>query len=135
MLYGQHHAYRAMIGSGDVIINEGIFDPALFHQILRNDKIIDPPSDISGSGAEPVGPPGILCNIRVQISERVHVAVLKNAVHPVPFDPKKAGIILIGLGVFQIDFIVSRIEIAADDHASALEAIAIGMGKKTPHKS
>ena len=119
-----------MIGSGDVIINEGFFDPALFHQIPGNDEIIDPPSDISGSGAKPVGPPGILCDIRVQVPERVHIAVLKNAVHPVPFDPKKAGIILIGLWVFQIDFIVSRIEIAADDHTSPLMAIAIGMGKK-----
>lgn len=79
-----------MIGSGNVIINEGVFDPAIFHHILGNDKIINPPPDISGSGAEPVGPPGILRQIRLQVPERVHITILKDAVHPVPFDPKKA---------------------------------------------
>ena len=100
MSSGQHYANRTMIGAWDVVIDEGIFDPALFHQIPGNDKIIDPPSNISGSGAKPVGPPGILFKVRIQPPERVHIAVLKNAIHPVPFNPEKAGIILVGLGIF-----------------------------------
>jgi hypothetical protein len=48
-----------MVGTENIVINECLFDPALFNNILGHEKVIDTPPDIAIPGFKAVGPPRV----------------------------------------------------------------------------
>jgi hypothetical protein len=75
-----------MIGTENIVVNECLFEPALFNNIFGHEKVIDAPPDIAIPGFKPIGPPRVFYGIRKKMSEGVHVTVLDNPIQPVPFD-------------------------------------------------
>ena len=63
-----------MIGTQNIIVDEGIHHPSLVDDVLGDEKVIDPPPGVARPGVEAVGPPGILDSVRVEMAEGVHVA-------------------------------------------------------------
>ena len=56
-LYFQNKPDRTMIGTENIVVDEGLFDPAFINHILGHEKIIDAPPDIAIPGFKAVGPP------------------------------------------------------------------------------
>ena len=88
-------------------------DPAVRESVpqpVGNDKVIDPPADILLPGTEAVAPPGISDFLRVQVAERVRKAGLEQFRERCPLLITEAGIEVIAVGVFQIDFLMALFE-------------------------
>ena len=80
-------------------------------------EIIDTPACILGAGLETVGPPGInACGIGIKIAEGIDKTSCQKSGKAVSFLVGKTGIFAVGLGIFQVNLLVSYIEISAEDH-------------------
>ena len=86
ILIFQNQPDGAMIGTENIVVNECLFDPAFFNNILGHEKVINAPPDIAIPGFKPVGPPRVFYGIRKKMPERVQIAVLDDPIQPVPLD-------------------------------------------------
>ena len=108
-----------MIAAHHIRQDEGLFYPG--EQRLNHEKIIEAPADIAFAGPSGHGPPGVLVGeVRMEVAEGVYVTTLNDPVEPGPLFWEKAGILLVGGGVGQIEGFVGGIDIPAKNNGLAL---------------
>src|SRR3990172_12656411 len=103
---------RRVIGEALVLIY------ALLLRLLGNarggDLVVDAPADVFFVRPSAVGPPGVLIGLVVERAEHVHPAeFIEHLREPRALLGQEAGIFLVRFPVFQIDFLVCDVPVAA----------------------
>jgi len=110
-----------MIATHDLRQNESVTDPV---QGLAGDKeVIDPPADVARPGIGRHRPPRILFwQVWMKVSERINITCFHDPINPGSFFGQKAGGVLVCPGMGQVDFLVRRVDITAENDCLALGA-------------
>ena len=95
-------------------MNHGIVN--LFPHPAGYQKIVNSPACILGSGLESVRPPGVFDFLRVEEAISVRKAAVQQLLEGLPLLNGVAGILLVCLGIFQVNCRGGDIQVAADDH-------------------
>ena len=103
-----------MVAAGDICINRGFFQ--LVVETFRGDEVVDAPSGVVLAGFEAVAPPRIDTRyIGIKVAPRVGKAGSQQIGHLLPFLVGEAGVVVVGLGIFQVDFFVGNVQVTAED--------------------
>ncbi len=87
------------------------------HQALGDEPIVDAPSCVVGSGVASVAPPGVgIGGVGVSLSPYVGEACLEELGEFGAFVEGEACVVAVGVGVFEVYFVVSYVHVAAGDH-------------------
>lgn len=79
-------------------------------------EIVDTPPDISCAGCRTETPPAVgVAAVGIQIPEGVYESVVEQGGKTPAFLIRETGILMIGFGVGEVDFLMGAIEVAADD--------------------
>lgn len=82
---------------------------------LGTEHIVNAPTDVLGSGLPALAPPGVLLRTGLEFAEDVVPAVaIKSVRHPLTLFRQKAGVLQVSFPIFQIDFLVCNVDIAAN---------------------
>jgi hypothetical protein len=104
---------RTMIRAHDLVKDIGTlqmrFKPGV------HAEIVDAPAYVLLPGLETVGPPAVSIGILAEFPERVYVSCISEPVHPRTFFGQVSGILLVPLGIREINRLVGNIVIAAED--------------------
>ena len=110
----QFQTDRAVVAAGDVGVYGGFFQPVV--EVLRSQEVVDAPSGIVLTGFETVAPPRIDArHIGVEVAPRIGEARRQEVCHLLPFFVGEAGVLMVRLGVLEVDFFMGHVEVAADD--------------------
>ena len=74
-------------------------------------------------------PPGVVVRTFVVLPEGIHVTVANDLVDPIAFHGEEPGDLLVVLGTGQVDGLVGRIHVAADDQLLAVRAERFPVGQ------
>lgn len=97
------------------LINYSIpLSPNLIHNPFRNNIIIESPSDIFSARIRQITPERVLLLVRMKCAERVAESFRKHSAEPSAFFVRESGcFVSVWFRVFQVDFVVGNVEIAA----------------------
>ena len=82
-----------MVGAHDIIVNLNRGNAR--HQLGADEKVVQPPANISRSGVCPVIPPGIANRVGVERAIGIHKIVLKVLVDPGAFPDGQSALMLV----------------------------------------
>jgi hypothetical protein len=119
---------RTMIGAHHVWSNKRrVYSTT---KAARNEMIVDAPTRIPRPRSKKVGPPGIrFCLIRIDMTECVDKPrVYKCLESCALFICKAVSPSILG-GIFEVDFLVSHVEISTENHGLSLLEITHGIEK------
>ena len=117
--------YGAVVGAEDVGMDRGIVEP--FAQTIGDDEVIDAPASILLARLEAVRPPRILHLVGVLEAETVGKSRCEQLAELGAFLVGKASVVAVGLGILDVDLLMSHIEVAAeDDGLLGVEALKVG---------
>ena len=103
-----------MIGANDICVNPGI--RYFWEEAVRYQPVVDTPPCVLGSCLEAVTPPRInILHIWIHCAPRVCEACGQKLCELLALLVRKASIHVIGLGVLQVNFLMSHIHIAANN--------------------
>ena len=106
-----------MVGAHEFIVNSYIYD--VVSHVVRNYKIIYSPSDIFIACIEPLIPPGIDFFIGILFPIDIDESRTEQLGEPVPFDLQESGGLSVGFRIFQVDLVMSHIEVSGNDDFSS----------------
>lgn len=93
----------------------------LIHKVVRHDIVVQPPSDIAGSGISHVGPKCVgTFFVRIKFPETVDETFSQEIGETLTFFIREASILPVRFGVFEINFVMSDIQIACENDAFLL---------------
>ena len=72
----KHKPDGAMIGAEYIVVDKCFFDPVLLNDIVGDEEVINPPSNVPCSCLKAVGPPRVFYSIRKKMPEGVHITLL-----------------------------------------------------------
>ncbi len=117
---------RAVIASEHVGVNSRVDHPVF--EVGRDDEVVDAPTHVAFADPGTVAPPGVGADgLGVSLAEDVDIAVVEQAGDPLPFLGEEPGVLLVGLGICEIDLLVGGVDVAADDDALALLPLRLGV--------
>ncbi len=124
--YFQHQLDRAVVRAHDVGM---VFDvDNTVSEFRRDEEIVDAPSNVALPNAWTIGPPCVVTLFfGVALPEDVDISMVEETGDPRSFFRQETGVLLIGLGVGQVDFFVRRIDITTDDDGSSLPTLFFGV--------
>ena len=102
-----------MVAAEDFGVDTGI--GYLGHQSLADHEVVDAPTGILLTGLETIRPPRVLHLIRMERAVGIAEATRKQIAELLALLVGKAGIMTIGLGVLDVDFLVGYIQVATED--------------------
>lgn len=80
----------------------------------RQQEVIEPPAHVLAAGVHHVGPEGVGVGLLgVELSEAVAEAGFQQLAEALALLRGEAGVLLVALGVLQVDLLVSHVEVAA----------------------
>src|SRR3990172_7930961 len=125
---------RRVIGEALVLIY------ALLLRLLGNarggDLVVDAPADVFFVRPSAVGPPGVLIGLVVERAEHVHPAeFIEHLCEPGALLRQEAGILLVRFPVFQIDFLVRDVPVAAKNIFTPIAAQLLQHGEEVFHEA
>ena len=100
-----------MIASQDLFAHH-IIDEKRFES-LGQDEIVESPADIWSARIPHVAPIGILHSFRVQVAERVEIAIAKNVSEALALLNCEAGAAKVRVRVANVDSVVRHVQITA----------------------
>src|SRR5688572_25632020 len=106
---------RAVIGTQHRFMDDHVFHAR--YQFLRNEEIIQSPTNATLPCGESIRPPGILDAFRIQVAKGIHKAMIEELLHPGTLLGHKTRRSHILFWVFQVDRHMCRIEITGNDQA------------------
>lgn len=87
------------------------------HQARGQHKVIEPPADVLLATAHHVGPEGVgVLLLGVELAEAVGESRLEQLAEALPLLGSEAGVLLVPLGVLQVDLLVRDVEVATQHH-------------------
>lgn len=87
------------------------------HQTRGHQKVIKPPADVLLASAHHVGPEGVgVLLLGVELAEAVAEARLQQLAEALPLIWGEAGVLLVPLGVLQVNLLVRHVEVSAQHH-------------------
>ena len=105
-------AYGTVVRAHDIGLNERVFN--LCHEIFRDKKIINAPTNISGPHIKPVAPPSVLIRLRGKRPEAIHLPMRNKFIDPGPLLRQESRVFFIGFWVFQVNGLVGGIHISGN---------------------
>ena len=97
------------------LVHDG-YIPDLVTTRFRNKEIVNAPPRVPFAGLEHIGPPGIgPFPIRIEHTEGVNESPGKERIKLLPLLVRKAGIVMIGIRVLEVDGFMGHIHVPADD--------------------
>jgi hypothetical protein len=104
-----------MIGTENGGTNDVVLD--MFHEALRDEEVVQAPSDVLGSGVAHVAPEGVgSCEFRVEVTECVDEAQRQKLGEAIAFFLSETSVSLVRFGIGQVNFLVRDVHVACDDH-------------------
>ena len=104
----------AMVAASDVRVDVGVDN--ILHEAFGDDEVVDAPPDVVGARIAAKAPPcvGIFC-VWVQGAEGVGESSVKQGGHLGALFISEARVFSVGFWVFEVDFVMGNIEVAAED--------------------
>ena len=102
-----------MIAAEDLVMDQGVSG---FLEFFRHQEVVDSPPDVPLSGVGKIGPPGIgICLVRIEVAESVNKARVQKLCEFMAFFIGETGVFPVCIRVFQVDFLMGNVKVAADD--------------------
>src|SRR4030042_2618731 len=102
-----------MVGAHDVRHYECL--GKIWQQILRYEKIVDPPANVPLSSPAPSLPPCVLFRFPVKMSKCIDKTMIDKSVYPFSLYRQKSRYFLVCLRMCQVYFLMSRVNVATDN--------------------
>ncbi len=118
MLLVEFNTDGAVVAAEDVGEDKAVLQAG--EQAVGKDEIVDAPAHVFLSGVVHIAPPGVFHPIGVEGAEAVGKAGGQQVGEFAPFFVGKAGGEVVGFGVFEVDFFVGHVQVAAIDHRLVL---------------
>ena len=99
-----------MVAAEDVGVDSGCYE--VVFDSLGTEPVVDTPAGVLFAGMEAVGPPGVdVCLLGIEVTEGVDETGRKEFGEFLPFFIGETGIHVVGLGIFQVYFLMCHVHI------------------------